>query len=322
LIEYRPFRNNDAPLLAEIWRSQVSQRGLMQPMSVALLESLVLAKPTFDRLGLVLAVDDGKPLGFAHAGFGATADEAGISPEVGVISMLMLRMPDTDPAVAGELLRRSETYLRSRGAKAIMAGGSQHFNQFYLGLYGGSELSGILGSDAAGQAFFTAHGYREIERSRVLHRELGSFRPVVDRQQMQIRRRTSLQVSNDPPASSWWDACTFGAFERTLFKLQSRDGGELVARAMFWDMELLATTWGVHAVGLIELEVATAERHRGLATYLLGEGFRHLHNLGAAVVETHVPEEATVPRSLFAKLGFEEVDQSVIYRKELDSAAK
>ena len=320
LIEYRPFRNTDAPLLAEIWRSQASQRGLMQPMSAALFEALVLSKSIFDRFGLILAIDDGKPLGFVHAGFGTTPDELGLSLETGVISMLMLRLPDALPSVADELLKRSEEYLQSRGAKAIVAGGGQRLNPFYLGLYCGSELSGILNSDRVAQEFFLAHGYRETGRVQVLHRELARFRPIVDRQQMQIRRRTSLEVSVDPPARSWWEASTFRRFERTLLTLQSRDGGALVARAMFWNMEPLATAWGIHAAGLVEFEVAPAERRQGLGTYLLGEAFRHLHGEGLAVVEAQVHESNEAARALFAKLGFEKIDESVVYRKELNGA--
>ncbi len=52
---FRPFRNSDPPLLADVWRSQPSQRGLMQPMSAALLEQLVLSKPVFEREGLIVA---------------------------------------------------------------------------------------------------------------------------------------------------------------------------------------------------------------------------------------------------------------------------
>jgi ribosomal protein S18 acetylase RimI-like enzyme len=322
LIEYRPFRNNDAPLLAEIWRSQASQRGLMQPMSAALLESLVLAKPIFDRQGLILALDDGKPVGFVHAGFGSTPDERSLCPTVGVISMLMLRVPDCGAGVADELLRRSEAFLQSRGAKAVVAGGSRGLNPFYLGLYGGSELSGILVSDHVAQQFYREHGYVEVDRARVLERELARFRPLVDRKQMQIRRRTSLQISADPPARTWWEACTFGSFDCTRLALQSREGGETIAHSMFWNMEPLATARGAHAAGLVELEVTAAERRQGLATYLLGEAFRHLHNEGVALVEVQVPEANAPARAFFARLGFEEIDESVIYRKTLDSSAK
>ncbi len=89
---------------------------------------------------------------------------------------------------------------------------------------------------------------------------------------------------------------------------------------MFWKMEPLATAWGMHAAGLVELEVAPVERRQGLGTYLLGESFRYLHAEGLAVVEAQVRDFNQPAQALFAKLGFEQVDESVIYRKELDAA--
>jgi ribosomal protein S18 acetylase RimI-like enzyme len=317
LIEYRPFRNNDAPLLAEIWRSQAAQRGLMQPMSAAIFEDLVLANPIFDRRGLILAVDQGRPLGFIHAGFGATADEKHLSTELGAISMLLIREPDTDPAIATELLKQAEDYLRQQGTKAVIAGGAQRADPFYLGLYGGSRLAGVLESDVAGQALFRTHGYREVDRLRVLQRDLATFRPIIDRQQMQIGRRTHVKMLQDPPTQTWWEACTLGRFERKQFTLEPREGHTTIAQATFWDIEPLATTWGFHAAGLINLKVADTQRHQGLATYLLGDAFRQLHAQSVAVVEAQVGEANQLARELFKKLAFVEVDQSVVYRKEL-----
>lgn len=321
LIEYRPFRNTDAPLLAEIWRSQAAQRGLMQPMSAAIFEDLVLANPIFDRFGLILAIDQGRALGFVHVGFGATPDEGHLSTELGVISMLLVRAPEPDPAIASELLRLGEGYLKEHGSRSVVAGGARRADPFYLGLYGGSELAGVLDSDAEAQAMYRAHGYREVDRLRVLHRELTAFRPQVDRKQVQIRRRTTLATLNDPPTRTWWEACTLGRFDRTRFTLESREAREVVAHAMFWDIEPLATAWGFHTAGLIDLDVAESERHQGLATYLLSEAFRHLHAQAVSVVEAQVQESNANALKLFGKLGFQEVDQSVVYRKELASPA-
>jgi ribosomal protein S18 acetylase RimI-like enzyme len=321
LIEYRPFRNNDAPLLAEIWRSQAAQRGLMQPMSAAIFEDLVLANSIFDRLGLILAVDQSRPLGFIHVGFGTTPDESHLSTELGVISMLLVRAPEPDPAIASELLRLGEQYLAAHGARAIIAGGARRADPFYLGLYGGSELAGLLNSDAESQVMYRAHGYQEVDRLRVLQRDLAGFRPLVDRQQMQIGRRTQLSTLPDPPTRTWWEACTLGRFERTLFTLETREAHAVVAHAMFWNMEPLATAWGFHSAGLIDLYVADSERHHGLATHLLGEAFRQLHAQSVAVVEAQVRETNAIARKLFGKLGFQEVDQSVVYRKELAKPA-
>jgi GNAT superfamily N-acetyltransferase len=319
LIQYRPFRNNDAPLLAEIWRSQAGQRGLMQPMSPAIFEDRVLNKAIFDRLGLILAVEDGRPVGFVHAGFGSLGDESAPSTELGVISMVMLHAPSNVAQVADELLRRAEDYLRQRGGKAIIAGGVHPADPFYLGLYGGSAMTGILQTDVAARQLFSTHGYREIKRYVVLQRELAHFRPTVDRQQMQIRRRIDFLTREDPRPKTWWDACTYGSFDRTVFELQPRGGGQPVAHVTFWDMEPLAASWGVHAAGLVGLSVDVDQRRQGLGTYLLGEALRHLHSAGFALVEVHVGEDNITALALFGKLGFEPVDQTIVYRKDFDS---
>src|SRR6185295_8145050 len=242
----------------------------MLPMTSALFEQLVLSKPIFDNEGLILAVSEEKVLGFVHVGFGPNDAETELSTERGVTSMLMVRTTEVDSSLASELLAAGENYLRGRGARELYAGEIRRLNPFYLGLYGGSELSGILESDRAHSQLVGAQGYEATQPTRVLQRELASFRPIVDRQQMQLRRRTCLSVIVDPPATSWWDACTYGGFDRTRYELQSRDTGGVVARVTFWNLEPLATTWGVHAAGQLDLEVLAGDRRQGIATYLLG----------------------------------------------------
>ncbi len=230
LIQFRLFRNSDAPLIAEVWRSQPQQRGLAQPMSAAMFEELVLTKSVFDREGLILACDDGTPLGFVHAGFGPSSDLTHSSGESGVISMLMLRSPDEHTGLAAELLTQGEAYLHRRGAGTIWAGGIARRDPFYLGLYGGSECCGILNSDPRSQQLFLSQGYQEVSRTLILHRDLARFRPVVDRNQMQIRRRMSLHAIEDPKPLHWWDACTLCPYEQTRFELQARDAAQAKRR--------------------------------------------------------------------------------------------
>lgn len=315
LIEYREFRNTDPPQLAEIWRSQQASRGLMQPMSVAILEHYVISKPTFDRRGLIVAVDEGKLVGFAHAGFGPSDDGNGLSTEYGVTSLVMLR-PDVDRSVAAELLARAETYLLERGAKTLYGGGSYPLSPFYCGLYGGSEPSGILDSDPRQREIFESAGYRAVKRSVVLDRDLAGFRPIVDRQQMQIRRTTRLETTVDPPPENWWEGVMFEPFERTRWALVAREGGPSLASVFSWNLETMIGAWGVHAVGIVGLKVAGERRRRGLATNLLGEVFRHVHAQGFTLAEVHVPEENTAGLAVFRNLGFAQVDASTLYGKD------
>jgi GNAT superfamily N-acetyltransferase len=315
LTEFRAFRNTDPPRLAEVWRSQEPSRGLMQPMSAALLEHYVLSKPTFDPAGLIVAVEHGQLVGFAHAGFGPNADQSGLSKEVGVTSLVMTR-PDAAANVAAELLARAEQYLRDRGARTLYGGGSYPLSPFYLGLYGGSEASGILDSDAAWQRLFVEAGYCPAKRSLVLERDLVGFRPVVDRTQIQIRRTTRLETTVDPPARTWWEGVMFEPFERTRWALIEREGEPSLASLYLWNLETMLGAWGVRAVGVVDVEVTSDRRRRGLATNLLGEALRHALSQGITLAEAHVPEQNTAGRAVFERLGFNQVDASTVYSKE------
>lgn len=317
MTEYRSFRNTDPPRLAEIWRSQGNaRRGLMQPMTTAVLEHFVLAKPYFEPAGLIVATENETPIGFAHAGFGPNDDESELSTELGVTCQVVLSAAENAAQISGELLVRCEDFLRGRGAKVLYGGSLRPLNPFYLGLYGGSELPGVLDSDQDTQALFRAHNYREIDRAVLFERELQSFRPPVDRTQMLIRRSTSFTGVPDPPPRTWWEACTLSGFDRLRFELADRIKGQPLAQATFRSTEPLSAGWGVPTMGLVELEVHSERRRQGLATYMLGEAFRALQAQGIARVQVQTMRRNTAARALYAKLGFEQIDEGAVFRKE------
>lgn len=317
MIGYRSFHNGDTPRLAEIWRTRSSLRGYAQPMTTALLERHVLAKPYFDQAGLIVATEDDRPIAFAHGGFGPTDDESTVSNELGATLLVIVAPHPEESAIAAELLARCEEYLRSRGAKAIYGGGIRPLNSFYLGLYGGSELPGILDSDPQQQTFFRTAGYREIDRTVILHRELAGFRSLVDRQQMQLRRTTRVDCVEDPPAHSWWEACTVGEFPRMLYQLYMRDQPELAATATLIDMEAFSHTWGVRAAGIFDVWVSEPLRRQGMAVSLLGEILRQAAEQGVGLVEAQTMQHNTSSQATFHKLGFYQVDSGVVFRKGL-----
>lgn len=316
MIGLRPFRNSDPPHLAEIWRAQPRERGLAQPASVDTLELLVLAKPYFENAGLIVATDNDQPVGFAHAGFGPSANENGLCREMGTTYMLMVRPNYQRQGIGRQLLAATERYLSAAGAKVLYGGGIFPLNAFYLGLYGGSEMPGVLDSVPRAQRLFETSGYRAIDRVLVWQRSLVGFRPSVDRQQMHVRRRSLLQASEDPPARTWWDACTYGPFQRIRFELLDRQTGGLLASAVAWNIEPLATAWGVHAAGITELAVHAEHRRQGIGSFLLGEALRHLQLNGFTRVEVQTMQHNEAARGLYAKLGFELIDQGTVFRKD------
>lgn len=316
MYHFRSFRNTDPPRLAEIWRDQPPQRGLAQPVTAGILEQFVFSKPYFDPAGLIVALHENVPVGFAHAGFGSNDEQAAVTTDIGTTYQLMLRGEHRNAALAGELLSRCEAYLRESGAKVIYAGGIRPLNAFYLGLYGGSELPGILVGDDVFNAACREAGYREIDRVVVLLLELAGFRPPTARNIRQLRREMSCQETQAPPTRTWWEACTTGAFERIRFLVTRPGGGEPLADVWFWDVEPLSSSWGAPAAGMFDLNVPADQRRKGLATFLLGEAFDRLRTRGVLLVEAQTMQHNAPALAIYQKLGFKKVDEGVVYRKD------
>src|SRR5579884_2359145 len=88
VVEYRTFRNTDPPGLLRVWNEALTGRGAAPLPSATALEEHVFAKPYFDPAGLVVAVEGKRPVGFAHGGFGPSADGAALDRAAGVVAMV------------------------------------------------------------------------------------------------------------------------------------------------------------------------------------------------------------------------------------------
>jgi ribosomal protein S18 acetylase RimI-like enzyme len=313
---FRSFQNIDPPAIAQIWGQQLPMRGLSQSPSTNLLEQSVFSKPFFDPAGLVLAFKEERPVGFVHAAFGPTADHSRLQTELGVICMLMLVPEEAGSSLGSDLLAQGEDYLQRRGSQAIYAGCIQPLEPFYQGYYGGSELPGILESDEARLKLFHSQGYAEIDRVKVMHLDLQGFRPLVNRQQLQLRRQHRVETIYDPPSSSWWEACTVGSLEHARLQLSQQGGVDPLAQITTWNMEPLASGWGLQACGLRDLEVSQPHRRQGMATLLLNETFRQVQVQGISLIEAQVMAGNEAALGLYLKLGFTEIDQGVVLKKQ------
>ncbi|MEO8494242.1 MAG: GNAT family N-acetyltransferase [Planctomycetota bacterium] len=315
MIHYRPFLNSDPPALAEIWRGQPASRARVQMMTPAALDDMVFCKPYFDRHGLILAIEDDKPIGFAHAGFGPNAELSGIEYRQGTTALLLVSPHHDHEVIARELLSRCEQYLRDHGAATLFGGATKTLAPFYLGLCGASQLPGVLASDAANTALFRQAGYSETTHTRVFRCNLTEFRPPMDRDLMQVRRQYSLVKQADPLPQNWWEACAFAATERHDFVLLPKANGAPVAEAKFWDMQPLASSWGVHARGLVSLKVSASSSEIAIATHFVSEIFRQFQGVGVTVVEFQLHPDETLAIEVCRKLGFDEVDQGLLFQK-------
>lgn len=314
MIEFRCFRNDDPPRLADVWRSADLGPSAMQPMTSALLEAAVFSKPYFDRSGLIVATDGDQTVGFAHAAFGPKADQTGIDTSTGTTLLVTVAPHAGQEAIEDGLLARCEDYLRRRGATTLHGGGSAAMRSFYLGLYGGSDLPGILDSSPAMQHVFQRAGYAAAERIAVLRRSLAGFRPPVNRLQLAIRRNTELRVIDEPSRRTWWEAATTTGLALRRYELRNA-AEDVLGSASFWDMQPLASAWGVAAAGLLHVGIEGPRRRQGLAKYLVAEALHDLGQEGVGLVETHVAEANMAAMNLFAGLGFTAAEHGTLFRK-------
>ena len=314
MITYRCFRNDDPPRLADAWRAAQLGPSAMQPMTTTVLEAGVFSKPYFDREGLLVAVDDGRVVGFAHAGFKATADRTAIDTSVGSTLLAVVVPHPAEQEIGDELLRRSEQYLRNRGATRLQGGGSRQFRGFYLGLYGGSDLPGILDSSPAMQQIFVRAGYRSRVRISVHRRSLDGFRVPVNRLHIAIRRTTIMHVIDEPERRSWWEAATTAGVALRRYDLRTK-AKELLGSATFWDMQPLSQAWGLVVAGLLHVDIEGPRRRQGLARYLVAEAMHDLAEEGVALLEAQTSDANLPAAGLFDSLGFGVAEHGTIFEK-------
>ncbi len=314
MIHYRTFRNGDPPGLVEVWNAAFAGRGAVRLQSPSWLEYFLFSKPYFDPEGLLVACVENRVVGFALAGFGPNDTESALDPHSGVLCLLAVLPTHRGQGIGSELLRRAETYLRSRGSQELFAGPTYPLNPYTFGLYGGSVSPGFLDSDPQARPFLEHRGYALANTSLVLQRSLQQALSVSDGRFAAHRLR--YEVHAGPfLGTTWWQECVLGPVELHEYRLQDKLTGRTAARALMWEMEVYTQRWNEHAIGISDIVVPAELRRQGLAKFLLAQILRYLHDQFFSVVEIQAPADNTAAVNLLRGLGFESVDAGHLYRK-------
>ena len=317
MFEIRSFLNTDSPAIVNIWQQQKPFRCFSQVMSRQLFDRMVLAKPYFDASGFFLAMDGDEVLGFAHAGFGASADKSDVDCSVGVVSQLRVIPGDDRDEVAVRLLESSLNYLTERGAKECYAAGRFPDSPFYVGIYGGSRIPGVPAEDVEMAQWMSNCGFEPGEQIAVLQRNLQGFRPAVSRALMTTRRQFQVSAMDHPMLPNWWECCTFGWSEVYGFQISRRSDQEVVGSVLFWEIQPLSSQWGKRTMGLVDLAISPESRQQGLGTFLIIESLRQLADNGVACIELQARSSDEPTQALARKLGFEQISTGQEMRREL-----
>lgn len=315
MITYRTFRNGDPPALVRIWNDAFTGRGVVPLRNTSLLEYFVLSKSYFDPAGLQVALDGSQMVGWALSGFGPDAARRGLDLSTGVVCLLGVLPAYRRRGVATELLARSETYLRSRGATTVYAGALAPANPYGFGLYGGCQSPGFLDSNDTLGPFLTKRGYKVSDTVLVLQRHLDRPFNIIDGRFPALRKRFECKALPRQAAGPWYEECVRGPLEYVAFSAEEKGSGRTVGWSSIWEMEPFSLRWNESAVGVLSISIAENVRRLGVARLLLGNVLRFLHDQYFTLVETHVPPDNLPAVGLFRGLGFQQIDVGHRYRR-------
>ncbi len=314
MIHYRTYRNDDPPGLVQVWNEAFTGRGAVRMHGSLWLEYFLFSKIYFDPESLIIAQADRQIVGFSWAGFGPNDSESALDTDSGVICLLGVAPSYRRQGIGSELLRRAETYLRSRGSKELFAGPMYPLNPYSFGVYGGSYSPGFLDSDPLAQPFFEHHGYAVTSSCSIFQRSLKHTLAIADGRFAAHRLRYEIH-SNPFQGTTWWQECILGPVELYEYRLQDKLTGRTAARTLLWEMETYMPRWNEHAIGITDIVIAAELRRQGLAKYLMAQLLRYLQEQYFGMVEVQVQSDNTAGISLFHSLGFDQIDIGHIYRK-------
>ena len=308
MIHYRHFINTDPPLIVSVWNQQEVLDGQISELTALMCEKHLFSKPYFDPAGLILAfrqIDDRVEVaGFVHAGFSKNESGADIDRSQGVIATLKVLEGPEKSAVAFGLIQQACEYLAVSGATTVHAGSCFPHAPFYMGLYGGSEVPGVLEHDSNFVTACMSNQFVQQDRIIVWQRSLKTFRPIGGRSQLAIRRKYRINTVADLTPRTWWANCTVGISQRERLSIFNKVDQAVCGDVTLWDMKPMYDDVA-RARGIYGLNISEELRRSGIATFLLGEALKQAMQDGTELVEAQTRESESGVGKVFQKLGFE-----------------
>lgn len=98
-----------------LWHDCGLGRGAAEGFKADAFELVNFSQPYFDPAGLILACDEGVPVGFVHAGFGTDEGETRLVTDHGVICAVIVDPKYRRRGIARGLIEQAEEYLKRPG---------------------------------------------------------------------------------------------------------------------------------------------------------------------------------------------------------------
>jgi len=313
-VTLRVFGNYDVPGIVALWNASMEGAYCAFPLQNEPFERLVLSKLYFDRMGIRVAEADGQLVGMVHAGFGPDRSYSRIDRRLGVVSMIMVHPDYRRRGIGSGLLEAAHGYLAERGAKAVYAGASWPLVPFYVGLYGGSEIPGVVSANEAARGLLEKAGYESSGGTVIMQRRAGDVAWEPDARFRDLRRDFELVVTAPFHNTTWWFNQNYGCFNGEQIYLKRKDSGQAVARATVWDMTEYGTGQSPPIAGIIDVLVAPEARRKAIGKYLMRKILQRLDEMYVGLAELQTGEQNEAALNLYNGLGFKVVGRGLSYK--------
>lgn len=253
---------------------------------------------------VLIAYDDGRPLGYTHLCHAPNADRSGPDPQVGSIEALFFDPARPDAGAA--LLAAAVEQHQSGGARKVLGWSSFSGYPLYRGIFVGLEPLARAGDQHIVQAFHDA-GFAYCQRS--VEMVINYDQPVEEHPP-----QVELDYTVGPwmPASAWEQA-TWRGLEP--YRSTVRIGDEQVGSCLYAMMPVISRSYGAPVACIGGLGINEQWRRKGIAAFLVARALNHMLALGARRLVLGTQHDNWAAHATYRKVGME-IEES-LYAVEL-----
>lgn len=300
LVTLRNYRNDDPPHLVRLWAQHYDAAGMPTALTPSVFEQAIMNRLLFEPENIHVAEVNNKPIGFSSW---LPAAQGGAECLVPVICVSPC---DQQDAAGLALLRASEKAALTDDRTTLVGG---FLVDDFTGLDGLAPLGaggGIPDSDRRASRWFMQAGYGPRHRLERYAITLATFRPPIDRHQLQLRR-TAVVDQHWVLPDDQRQATALTHVEVHRFEAKSR-AGEPLAEVDFWLSDPAAAVFPTAHAILANWSCSSPQDRLGVVCFLLASALQTLQARGivwvAATAIDERPEQSLVLRALkFGSLG-------------------
>jgi GNAT superfamily N-acetyltransferase len=282
------------PEVMALYNAETAFEPHIAPLDPERFVALVEQKSSFDPAGLLVAVEGGKVIGWAHACM-AAGSEGHHDPANRVPRMRMLIFPRDRLPVGSALVSEATAWLRSHSEGEIEALHAKVGYPFYRGLWLGGEPMGPATMPHV-QLALEVGGYRATQESIFMTAEIhGPPEEVAAAVPLEFVEGPA-ELRHEPMRESWTGF--------TPMRIRALAGGEEVGSLGWVLLPHVADRLGAPCMNIWALGVREPRRRQGIASALVSRALSRSYHQGARFASVGTQLWNAPAHATYARFGF------------------